>query len=179
MSTVAAAERADAPQRVWRPWLTVVAVAVSIAATVALGSLIQNDLPPSAGHGLSHFLPAVGMAVLLFGVVRRWPPARTVRPGRAARRLLILGLAGVVTGQLLEVIGARVDEPTATAIEEIAHTAGMIVTTLSLPIVLLATVAALVAAGRDRAIPWWVVGAVAIAGVGLLTMMIVGAPDGS
>ncbi len=93
--------------------------------------------------------------------------------------MLIAGLGGVVTGQVLEVIGARVDEPGATAVEEVAHTAGQIVTMLSMPVVLLAAVAAMVAAGRARAVSWWVVAAVGLACASLLAVMMVGAPDGS
>lgn len=159
--------------------MTVAATFAAIAALIALGSTFQEHVPAAVGHAMSHAVVALPVAVLLFAVVRRWPAARAVRPGRVGRRLVAVGLAGVVVGQLVEIAGARVDEPGASALEGIAHTAGMIVTTLSLPLLLLGTVASLVAAARDGSVPWWVVALVGIAGVGLLSMAMIGAPDGS
>ncbi len=166
-------------QRYWTPWLTVAATFLAIALLLAIGSVAAPRLPGSTGHAVSHLVIGLPVAGLLFAVLRRWPPARAMRPGRVARGLVTVGLAGVVIGQVLEVVGTRVDEPGATVIEDIAHTAGMIVTTLSLPVVALGTIAALVAAARDGSVPWWVVGLVGVVATALLGVMIVGAPDGS
>lgn len=169
----------DRAPGVWHPWITVAATFAAIAGLLALGSAFQDQMPPAMGHAMSHGVMALPVAVLLFAVMRRWPAAREVRPGRVGRRLVAVGLAGVVVGQLLEIAGARVDEVGATALEDIAHTAGQIVTMLALPLLLLGTMASLVAAARDGSVPWWVAALVGIAGVALLTFLIIGAPDGS
>ncbi len=91
--------------------------------------------------------------------------------------MILAGLAGVATGRLLEIAGARVDEAGALLAEQIAHTAGQIVTMLSMPVLLVGTLASLAACVRAGAVPWWVtalVGVVAAAGLGFL---IVGVPD--
>ncbi len=118
-------------------------------------------------------------AIAAIAALFRWPPARATRPGRLGRRLVVVGLGGVVIGQLLEVVGARVDEPGALAMEGVAHTAGQIVTMLSLPVLLVGTLASLLAAAREGDVPWWVVVFVAIGAAGLLGFMMIGAPDGS
>lgn len=178
--TPAAATAPSPTARTWRPTVTVVAAIAAIAALMPLAEgLLAERLPDAAGHGLSHFVVALPMGMLLFAAVFRWPPARATRPGRLGRRLVVVGLAGVVAGQLLEVVGARVDEPGALAVEGIAHTAGQIVTMLSLPVLLVGTLASLLAAAREGDVPWWVVGLVAIGAAGLFGFMVIGAPDGS
>ena len=177
--TVTTPLRPTSAGQMWRPWVTVAATIAGIAALFAVGSRFQDRLPGAVGHAMSHAVVALPVTMLLFAVVRRWPAARTVRPGRIGRRLVVVGLAGVVIGQLLEIAGARVDEAGASALEGIAHTAGMIVSTLSLPLLLLGTVAALAAATRDGTVPWWVAGLVGVIGAAVLAFLIIGAPDGS
>ena len=178
-TTVTTPVRPTSAGQVWRPWLTVAATVAAIPALLAVGSVFQDRVPTAVGHAMSHGVVAAPVTMLLFAVVRRWPAARTVPPGRIGRRLVVVGLAGVVIGQLLEIAGARVDEPGASALEGIAHTAGMIVSTLSMPLLLLGTVATLVAATRDGAVPRWAAGVVGVAGVAVLALLITGAPDGS
>lgn len=163
----------------WRPAVTVAAAVAAIVVLVAAGSTVADRLPDAVGHGLGHLLPALPLGLLLLAVLRRWPPARATRPGGAGRRLVVVGLGGVVAGQVLEVLGARVDEPDALLAEGIAHTAGQIVTMLSLPFLLAGAVASLVAAAREGAVPWWVAGVVAAGGAGLFMLMMVGPPDGN
>ncbi len=178
--TPAAAAAPSPTAQTWRPTVTVVAAIAAIAALMPLAEgLLAERLPDAAGHGLSHFVVALPMGMLLFAALFRWPPARATRPGRLGRRLVVVGLAGVVIGQLLEVVGARVDEPGALAMEGGAHTAGQIVTMLSLPVLLVGTLASLLAAAREGDVPWWVVVLVAIGAAGLLGFMMIGAPDGS
>lgn len=165
--------------RTWRPTLTVLGAIAAIIMLFAAGSTLEDRVPPAVGHALSHLALTLPLVVLLFAALRRWPAARATRPGRLGRRIVVIGLAGIAAGQALEVAGARVDEPGALAVEEIAHTAGQIVSMLSLPVLLIGTLTSLVAAAREGAVPWWVVALIGIAGVGLFTFMIIGAPDGS
>lgn len=82
----------------------------------------------------------------------------------------------MMTGQFLEITGARVDEPTATALEEFAHAAGMVVTVLSMLTLAAGAGLALVAAARDGAVPQWLA-AVAIAlMLGVLGVLMFGGP---
>lgn len=160
-----------------RPGLSVAATIVTIAVLVTLGGLTIGDLvPPAVGHALSHAFVGIPVAVLAYAAVRSWPPARTTAPGRLARRLVVVGLAGFAVGQLLEIVGARVDQPGATAFEDVAHTAGMIVTNLSLLVAVIGGVLSLVAAARDRAVPRWAAVVVAAAMAAALLFLIVGVP---
>ncbi|HUG74048.1 MAG TPA: hypothetical protein VMM81_00035, partial [Acidimicrobiia bacterium] len=133
-SPTAAIESSTAPT--WRPTVTVVAAMAAIALLIVAVSTVGNRVPDAVGHGLSHLAPALPIAVVLFAAVRRWPPARPTRPGHLGRRLVVAGLAGMVTGSLLEIVGARVDEPGALAVEAVAHTAGQIVSILSMSVLL-------------------------------------------
>lgn len=159
-----------------RPTVTIFATVASIA---ALMTLLEDTVSGWRGHGLSHLIVAVLSALLLFAVLRRWPPARRTLPGKLARRMVVLGLGGVVGGQLLEVLGARVDEPGALAVEELAHTAGQVVTMIPFVAVLAGAVLSLLAGAREQAVAWWVVGVVAAASIGLLVVALIGVPSGS
>lgn len=158
-----------------RPTLTVLA---TVAAIAVFMTLLEDAVRGWPGHGLSHLIVATALALLLFAALRRWPRARNTAPGAFARRLVVLGLGGVTVGQLLEVLGARVDEPNAYAVEELAHTAGQVVTMLSLVTLLAGAVLSLLAGAREQAVPWWVVGVVAIACIGLLAVAFIGVPSG-
>lgn len=160
-----------------RPGLSVLVAiaAVGLLLNVA-GAAGVDRLPASLGHALSHLFVAAPLAWLLTAMARSWPPARQVPPGRLARRMALIGLAGVVTGQALEVLGARVDEPAASEVEQVAHTAGLVVTNLSMLCVVLGGVLALVAATRDRALPRWVATIVAVVVVAGFAAMVVGEP---
>lgn len=165
----------DGRSRRWSPPATVAGTAAAIAVLAAAGSLVRPDLPPSAGHALSHLLVAVPLAVLTAAAARRWPPARATFPGRAGRRLVTAGLAGVLLGQVLEVLGARVDEiGGASTLEAVAHMAGQIVTMLCLPVVLAGTIASLAAAVRERAVPGLVAVVIAVAGAAALWLVAIG-----
>lgn len=163
----------------WRPTVTVVAAIAAMALLVAAGFTVVGRVPDAMGHALSHLAPALPIAVVLFAALRRWPPARLTRPGRFGRRLVVAGLAGMVTGQLLEIVGARVGEPSALAVEAVAHTAGQTVTVLSMPVLLVGMLASLLAAARDGDVPWWVLVIVGIGAAGLFGFLLVGAPAGS
>lgn len=176
-SPTAAGQSSTAPT--WRPTVTLVAATAAIALLVAGGSAVGSRVSDAVGHGLSHLAPALPIAVVLFAALRRWPPARPTRPGRFGRRLVVAGLAGMVTGQLLEVVGARVGEPGALAVEAAAHTSGQIVTMLSMPVLLVGMLASLLAAARDGDMPWWVLVIVGTGAAGLFGFLLVGAPDGS
>ncbi len=89
------------------------------------------------------------------------------------------GLVGIASGQLLEIIGARVDEPGSSALEAAAHTAGQVVTTISLVLAALGLALVLVAAARDRAIPRWLVVVVMVIMAVALGFMIIGDPFAS
>lgn len=160
-----------------RPVGSVLATIAVIAALMTIGGVAGGDrLPEPVGHGLSHFFVGAPLGVLLVVVLRRWPPPRRTAPGHLARTIVTMALAGVVTGQLLEIVGARVDEPTATALEEFAHIAGMIVTTLSMLTLAAGGILALVAATREGAVPRWAAAILVVVGLGALTVMFVGAP---
>jgi hypothetical protein len=163
---------------VWqRPLFTWAAALGLLAVLVAAAAWLAPRIPQWVGHGLSHAAVGVPLALVAISAVRRWPPARTTRPGRLGRRVLLIGLAAVVTGQLFEVLGARTDEPNALALEDLAHTVGMVCSMLGVPTTLAGGVLSLVAATRERAVPVWVTAIVGLAGLGLVTMMLVGAPD--
>lgn len=97
-------------------------------------------------------------------------------PGRLARTIVVFGLGGLAAGQLLEVLGARVDEPDARAIEEILHTAGQIVTILSMPVLLLGGVMTAIAGVRAGALPRWLVALGSLIALGLVSFMLLGGP---
>lgn len=149
----------------------------TIAVLMSVGGVVgANRLPDAVGHALSHLSVGVPLGLLLIAALRWWPPARVTRPGRSSRRVVVGGLAGVMTGQFLEITGARVDEPTATALEEFAHAAGMVVTVLSMLTLAAGAGLALVAAARDGAVPQWLA-AVAIAlMLGVLGVLMFGGP---
>lgn len=160
-----------------RPVGSVLATIAVIAALMTIGGVAGGDrLPEPVGHALSHLFVGAPLGVLLVVVLRRWPPPRPTAPGRLARRVVVIGLAGVVTGQLLEIVGARVDEPGATTLEEIAHTAGMIVSTLSMLTLAVGGILALAAATREGAVPRWAAAILVVVVLGALTVMLVGAP---
>jgi hypothetical protein len=160
-----------------RPVGSVLVTIAIIAALQTIGGVAGGDrLPEPVGHALSHLFVGAPLGVLLVVVLRRWPPPRRTAPGRLARRLVTVALVGVVAGQLLEVVGARVDEPTATTLEGVAHTAGMIVTTLSMLILAGGGILALVAATRERAVPRWAAAILIVLALGAITVMVVGAP---
>lgn len=154
--------------------MTVVGTALVITVLMTAGEPLAEHLPDAVGHGLSHLFVGVPLGVLAYAAARRWPPARRTSPGRTGRRLVVGALAGLAVGQVLEVVGARVDEPGATALEGLAHTAGQIVSMLAMPVLLLGALTSLLAAARDGAVSWWVVGGAGIAGAGLLTFLVVG-----
>lgn len=166
------------PSRVrCRPVLSVAVTLAAIGLLMTIGSAVAADrLPDAVGHGLSHLFVGGPLAWLLTAALRSWPPARAIAPGRLGRRVALVGLAGVVTGQVLEVVGARVGEPSASAVEELAHTAGMVVTTLSMLVLVVGCVLALAAATRDGAVPRWVAAIVAVVIVVAFAAMVVGAP---
>ncbi len=95
---------------------------------------------------------------------------------RAARRIVIAGLLGVAAGQLLEVVGARVDEPNALPVEEAAHVAGQIVTMLLMLVLLAGTGAAAVTAARGGTVPKWLVVSGLIVTLAVFFFLLVGAP---
>lgn len=161
-----------------RPLFTVVTTGavITLLMTVAGAAGAGDRLPASLGHGLGHFFVAAPLGWLLVSMLRRWPPAREVAPGRLGRRMAVVGVAGVLVGQLLEVVGARVDEPSATGLEVASHTAGMVVTSLSMLILAVGGVLALVAAARDGAVSRWVAAIVAVSMLVAVAMMMVGAP---
>lgn len=160
-----------------RPALGVLAAVSTIAVLMSVGGVAgANRLPDAVGHALSHLSVGVPLGLLVVAALRWWPPARTTRPGRTSRRVVVAGLAGVVTGQFLEVLGARVDEPTATALEEFAHTAGMIVTILSMLTLAAGAGLALVAAARDGAVPQWLAAVVFALMLGVLGVLMFGGP---
>ncbi len=160
-----------------RPVVGVLAAIAVIALLTMVGSAAGGDrLPDPVGHALSHLFVGAPLGVLLIAALRRWPPARQIAPGRSGRRIAVIGMSGVVTGQFFEIVGARVDEPAATTLEGLAHTVGMVVTTLSMLILAVGAVLALVAATRDRAVPRWLAATIAVVMLGALTMMFVGAP---
>lgn len=161
-----------------RPLFSVVATVATIALLTAAGAAAgaAGRLPASLGHGLGHLFVAAPLGWLLVSMLRRWPPARELAPGRLGRRMSVIGVAGAVVGQLLETAGARVDEPSATVLEVVAHTAGMVVTNLSMLVLAVGAVLALTAAARDRAVPRWLAAIAALLMLAAFTMMMIGAP---
>lgn len=166
-------------ERYWKPIITVAATAVAIAALIGIASIFVDRFPAWVGHGLSHALPLVPLLFLVGVASRHWPPPHAARPGRTGRRVVLAGLWGVCLGQVLEVVGARVDAPGATLVEGVAHVAGQIVTMLSLPLVIVGMIGCLVAGSREGAVPKWGVAVVAVLAAGVFMMMMIGAPDGS
>lgn len=150
---------------------------IAVIAFLSLaGSLVADRISEWLGHGLGHAVVTLPVAALAVLAVRIWPPSRTVAPGRAGRLLVVLGLAGLATGQLLEVLGMRVDEPNAHAIEEIAHTAGQIVTVLSMPVLLAGGLTTAIAGARAGAVPRWLVALISLIAIGLVLFMLLGGP---
>ncbi|MGI8872780.1 MAG: hypothetical protein ACR2KP_00350, partial [Egibacteraceae bacterium] len=132
------------------------------------GVLLAPRVLAAVGHGIGHAVAAAPFTLVVVAALRWWPPPRRAPPGRVARVIAVLGLSGFVLGQLLEIIGWRVDEPNATGAEELAHTAGQVVTNLSLPIAVVGGVLALIAATRERALPRWVATVAAVAVLAML-----------
>lgn len=158
---------------------------VSVLGTIAVivflglvGSLVVNRLSEWLGHGLGHAAVSLPVAALAVLAVKAWPAPRTVAPSRAARLIVVVGLAGLAIGQLLEMLGARVDEPNAQAIEEIAHTAGQIVTVLSMLVLLAGGLMTAVAGARAGALPKWLVALISLVAIGFVFFMLLGAPIG-
>lgn len=163
----------------WRPLVTVLAALAAIVLFMGIGGNVVEGMGPSwFGHGLSHALVALPLLLLVAVAAPRWPPPHAARPGRTGRRIVLIGLWGVISGQLLEVMGARVDEPGSLLVEGVAHTAGQIVTMLSLPLVIVGTLACLVAGAREGAVPQWAVWLTGVAAVALFMFMVIGAPSG-
>lgn len=158
--------------------MTVVAAAVVITALMTAGEPLAVGLHPAVGHALSHLFVGVPLGALAYAAARRWPPPRATKPGRLGRRLVVAGLAGLAASQVLEVLGARVDEPTAAAVEALAHTGGQVASMLALLVLVVGTLASLAAAVRDGALRWWLAAAVGVAGAGVLVLLIVGMPGG-
>lgn len=159
--------------------LPAVSVAATLAAIVVLsvaGSLLSNRMSESLAHGLGH--AAVGVPVAVLGVVALWAwPQPAGSPwGRAARRVVVGGLFGVATGQLLELLGARVGESAAHAIEEVAHTAGQIVTMLSMLVLLAGAGLAAASATRSGRAPKWLVAVGIVLALAIFVFLFAGAP---
>ncbi|HEV2070524.1 MAG TPA: hypothetical protein VGR26_12080 [Acidimicrobiales bacterium] len=76
----------------------------------------------------------------------------------------------------MEVLGARVDEPNAHAIEEIAHTAGQIMTILSMPLLLAGVVMTAIAGARAGAVPRRLVALGSLIAHGFVLFMLLGGP---
>lgn len=162
-----------------RPTVTVATTVAAIATLMALGSLtLEGNLAPAVGHGISHAFAAIPVAVLAYAALRRWPPARRTPPGRLARLVAVVGIVGILVGQVLEILGARVDDPRATAVEGAFHTAGQIITMLALVAAVMGGVLALIAAAREGAVPRWVAVFVSVVVAGALVFVAVGAPGG-
>lgn len=178
MHTSPATDQTGPTKSTWRPTVTTLLAAAAIALLVSAVSATANRISESLQHGLGHLAVVLPISVVLFAVLRRWPPARPTRPGRLGRRLVVIGLAGLVMGGVLETAGARVDEPGALAVEAVAHTAGQIVTTLSMPVLLAGVLASLLAGAREGDVSWWVVIVVAVVATGLFGLLLIGAPGG-
>ena len=156
-----------------------VSVAVALAIIVVLslaGSLLANRMSQWLGHGIGHAVVAVPVSVLAVFALRAWPPPKAMASSRAARRIVIAGFLGVATGQLLEVLGARVDEPNAHPVEEVAHTAGQIVTMLSMLVLLAGAGVAAVSAAQTGAAPKWLVAVGLLVAVAAFIFLFIGAP---
>lgn len=159
--------------------LAVATVLGTIAAIVllsAIGSVLADRIFEWMAHGLGHaavVLPVGALAVL---APTAWPAPRALAPGRLARSILVFGLGGLATGQLLEVLGARVDEPNALMVEEIAHTAGQIVTILSMPLLLAGVVMTAIAGALAGAVPRWPVALRSLIALGFVLFMLLGGP---
>lgn len=138
--------------------------------------MTANRIPESLEHGLGHLAVVLPISVILFGALRRWPPARPSRAGRLGRRLVVIGLAGIVTGGVLEIAGARVDEPGALAIETMVHAVGQIVATLSMLLLLAGGLISLFVGARSGDVSWWVLVVVAVVAAGLFGFLVMGAP---
>lgn len=159
--------------------LPAVSVGVTLAAVVAsslAGSLVAARVPDWVGHGVGHAVVAVPVAVLAVLAVTAWPPPKAVAPSALARRVLVAALLGVAAGQFLEVLGARVDEPGALALEGAAHTAGQVMTMLSMPALLAAGGLSAVAAGRAGTAPKWLLCAGFVVAVVAFIALFAGAP---
>ena len=157
---------------------TVLAAIAAVGVLMALGgALLAPRVPVAVGHGISHAVAALPFAVVVVAALRWWLPPRRTSPGPLARVVVVLGLSGFVVGQLLEIVGSRVDEPNATPAEALAHTAGQVVTNLSLVTMVAGGVLALVAASREDALPKWLAAVVAAGVIAMLLFMMFGSPD--
>ncbi len=166
-------------KRLLEQHLPAVSVAIALAVIVVLsltGSLLANRMSEWLGHGVGHAVVGVPLSALAIFALRSWPAPRAAALSGAARRIVIAGLLGVAAGQLLEVLGARVDEPNALPVEEAAHVAGQIVTMLSMLVLLAGTGAAAVAAARGGAAPKWLVVSGLIVTLAVFFFLLVGAP---
>lgn len=162
---------------VTRPAVSVLATVAGVVVLMTLGGVtLAGRTSEAVGHALSHVFVAGPVALLGVLAIRSWPPPAPSWGRLWGRRVALLGIVGIAAGQVLEILGARVDEPDATAIEAVAHTVGMIVTTLSLLTAATGGSLALLAAARDHAVPRWVAGVVVLLVAAALTFLIVGAP---
>lgn len=155
-----------------------VAIAIGVVAVLTAlgGATLADAVSPAVAHGLSHAFAGIPIAVLAFAAARRWPAPRTTPPARVARRLTVVGLAIFAAGQVLEILGARVDQPGATTFEGMAHTAGQVVTTLALLTAVVGGVLAVTAGVREGAIPVWIAVVVAALLAVPLLFILLGAP---
>ncbi len=166
-------------KRLLEQHLPAVSVAIALAIIVLLslaGSLLANRMSEWLGHGVGDAVVGIPLSALAVFALRSWPAPRAAALSRAARRIVIAGLLGVAAGQLLEVVGARVDEPNAHPVEEAAHVAGQIVTMLSMLVLLAGTGSAAVAAARGGTVPKWLVVSGLIVALAVFFFLLVGGP---
>lgn len=155
---------------------TVLGTIAAIVFLSAIGSVLADRISEWLAHGLGHAVVALPVGALAVLARRAWPAPRALAPGRLARSIVVFGLGGLATGQLLEVLGARVDEPNAHAIEEIGHTAGQIVTILSMLLLLAGVVMTAIAGARAGAVPRWLVALGSLIALGFVLFMLLGGP---
>lgn len=108
-------------------------------------------LEEPAGHAASHAIPGIAITLLAIAAARLWPPPAEIPPGRAARRVVIVALAGVGLSQLVEAVSAYTEFPESGPL----HTTTMVTTNLFLLALIVGSGLAGVAAYRSRRMPRW------------------------
>lgn len=111
----------------------------------------QLGLGEPAGHAASHAIPGIAITLLAVAAGRLWPPPAEIPPGPAARRVVIVALAGVGLSQLVEAVSAYTEFPDSGPL----HTTTMVTTNLFLLALIVGSGLAGVATYRSRRIPRW------------------------
>jgi hypothetical protein len=81
-------------------------VAMVVFSITAERTATQYSWSDEVEHATGHAALGIPLLLLIVAALWRWPPPRPTRASRRARMLIIIGLAAVTAGQILESAGA-------------------------------------------------------------------------